>query len=57
MPSCRHCELSRKRKLRELYSYTALLNAGHPPQAHDWAIPDEPSEKEAHFLDDNDIAT
>lgn len=52
---CRTCELSRKRKLRELYNYTALLNAGHPPQAHDWLISDEPAENEARFLDENDI--
>ncbi|KAJ4300958.1 RNA polymerase II transcription elongation factor SpEAF [Kalmusia sp. IMI 367209] len=50
-----HCELSRKRKLRELYNYTALLNAGHLPQVHDWSISDEPNENEAHFLDENDI--
>ena len=52
----RNCELSRKRKLRELYSYTALLNAGHPPQVHDWAVADEPSDNEQRFLDENDIA-
>ncbi|KAF2683413.1 hypothetical protein K458DRAFT_304897 [Lentithecium fluviatile CBS 122367] len=49
------CEQSRKRKLRELYHYTALLNLGHPPQVHDWVISDEPSEHEARFLDENDI--
>jgi len=54
--ACRRCELSRKRKLRELYTYTALLNAGHLPPVHEWAIPDPPSEIEARFLDDNDIA-
>lgn len=52
----RLCEQSRKRKLRELYNYTALLNAGHPPQVHDWLIADEPSEHEARYLDENDIA-
>jgi chromatin modification-related protein VID21 len=52
----RLCEQSRKRKLRELYNYTTLLNAGHPPQAHDWLINDEPSEHEARYLDENDIA-
>jgi chromatin modification-related protein VID21 len=52
----RLCELSRKRKLRELYNYTALLNAGHLPQVHDWAISEEPSEHEARYLDENDIA-
>ena len=50
----RSCERSRKRKLRELYSYTALLNASQP-QLFDWAISDEPSENEARFLDQNDI--
>jgi chromatin modification-related protein VID21 len=48
--------LSRKRKLRELYNYTALLNAGHPPQVHDWIISDEPSELEARYLEENDVA-
>lgn len=46
---------SRKRKLRELYHYTALLNAGHPPREEDWTIRDQPDETEARFLDDNDI--
>ncbi|KAF1950404.1 hypothetical protein CC80DRAFT_482837 [Byssothecium circinans] len=51
------CELSRKRKLRELYGYTALLNQ-NPPQVHlDWAVPDEPrDDDEARFLDQNDIS-
>ena len=52
----RVCEQSRKRKLRELYNYTALLNAGQPLQLHDWVISDEPSEQEARYLDQNDIA-
>jgi hypothetical protein len=52
----RSCERSRKRKLRELYNYTALLNASHPPQLLDWVINDEPSENEARFLDQNDIS-
>jgi chromatin modification-related protein VID21 len=52
----RLCEQSRKRKLRELYNYTALLSAGHPPQVHDWVISDEPNEHEACYLDENDIA-
>ncbi|KAF2793843.1 hypothetical protein K505DRAFT_276230 [Melanomma pulvis-pyrius CBS 109.77] len=51
----RSCELSRKRKLRELYHYTTLLSAGNPPQ-HDWVLSDDPSEIEARFLDQNDIA-
>jgi hypothetical protein len=51
----RSCERSRKRKLRELYNYTALLNANHQPQLLDWVISDEPSENEARFLDQNDI--
>lgn len=54
---CRSCELSRKRKLRELYHYTALLGAASPPQVHDWVLSDDPSdEDEAHFLDQNDIS-
>jgi len=53
----RSCELSRKRKLRELYRYTALLGAASPPQAHDWVLSDDPSdEDEAYFLDQNDIS-
>ena len=51
----RYCLNSRKRKLRELYHYTALLNAGHPPREDDWIIRDQPDEQEARFLDDNDI--
>ncbi|KAF2178636.1 hypothetical protein K469DRAFT_642642 [Zopfia rhizophila CBS 207.26] len=50
-----NCELSRKRKLRELYNYTALLNASRPPQLQDWVISDEPGENERRFLDENDI--
>ncbi|KAF2474874.1 uncharacterized protein BDR25DRAFT_255374 [Lindgomyces ingoldianus] len=50
-----NCEVSRKRKLRELYNYTALLNAGRPPQWQDWAISDQPSELELRFLNQNDI--
>lgn len=51
----RNCERSRKRKLRELYHYSALLEAGH--QLHDWpSISDEPSENERLFLDANDIS-
>ena len=53
-----NCELSRKRKLRELYNYTALLNAGHPPQLQDWSwatSDDINSEDERRFLDQNDI--
>jgi chromatin modification-related protein VID21 len=53
-----NCELSRKRKLRELYNYTALLNAGHPPQLQDWSwatSDDISSEDERRFLDQNDI--
>ncbi|KAF1995179.1 hypothetical protein P154DRAFT_624181 [Amniculicola lignicola CBS 123094] len=55
-----NCELSRKRKLRELYNYTALLNAGQPPQLRDWFtggfVADEPNETEQLFLDENDMA-
>ncbi|ORY12089.1 hypothetical protein BCR34DRAFT_483131 [Clohesyomyces aquaticus] len=50
------CEQSRKRKLRELYNYTALLKAGNPPQSQDWLINEVPDESEAAFLDANDIA-
>jgi hypothetical protein len=52
----RSCERSRKRKLRELYNYTALLNANRQPQLLDWVISDEPAENEARFLDQNDIS-
>ncbi|KAF2876408.1 hypothetical protein BDV95DRAFT_484072 [Massariosphaeria phaeospora] len=51
----RNCEVSRKRKLRELYHYTALVSAARPPQLHDWPLSDEPAEHELHFLDENDI--
>jgi len=52
----RNCENSRKRKLRELYRYTALLNAGQPPQLQDWLTGDDPTdEPERRFLDENDI--
>ncbi|KAF2644141.1 hypothetical protein P280DRAFT_477560 [Massarina eburnea CBS 473.64] len=53
------CELSRKRKLRELYAYTTLVSLDPPPQVQerDWHIPDEPrDDDEARFLDANDIA-
>ncbi|KAL1595771.1 RNA polymerase II transcription elongation factor SpEAF [Paraconiothyrium brasiliense] len=49
------CAASLKRKLRELYGTTALLNAGRPLQAQDLALDDEPDENEARFLDENDI--
>ncbi|PVH97182.1 hypothetical protein DM02DRAFT_631378 [Periconia macrospinosa] len=51
-----NCEQSRKRKLRELYSYTALLNTTRLLSPRDWLIPDEPPPDEAHFLDQNDIS-
>ena len=53
----RNCLRDRKRKLRELYNYTGLLNAGHPPQVSDWswATSDDLSEDERRFLDLNDI--
>ncbi|KAF2730587.1 hypothetical protein EJ04DRAFT_38532 [Polyplosphaeria fusca] len=50
----RNCELSRKRKLSELYQYTSLVSLGYPPR--DWHSPDEPDEQERLFLDVNDIA-
>ncbi|CAI6341971.1 unnamed protein product [Periconia digitata] len=50
------CEQSRKRKLRELYSYTTLLSARRPLTPRDWALPDDPQPDEARFLDQNDIA-
>jgi chromatin modification-related protein VID21 len=53
---CRTCELSRKRKLREVYAYTALLNAAHQPKLHDLLFDAEPDENELRFLDENDIA-
>ncbi|KAF2702938.1 hypothetical protein K504DRAFT_463956 [Pleomassaria siparia CBS 279.74] len=49
-------ELSLKRKLRELYHYSALLSSNKTPQLRDWLISDVPSEHEARFLDENDIA-
>ncbi|KAF2750025.1 hypothetical protein M011DRAFT_512153 [Sporormia fimetaria CBS 119925] len=52
----RTCELSRKRKLRELYNVNALLTATHPPQLQaDLVISSEPSENERRFLESNDI--
>ncbi|OCK74067.1 hypothetical protein K432DRAFT_430241 [Lepidopterella palustris CBS 459.81] len=51
-----NCELSRKRKLRELYAYTALLNAAHPRKLHDFVFNAQPDDKELAFLDENDIA-
>ena len=54
---CRNTLLSRKRKLRELYNYTALLNAAHQPTLGDWEwTTSEPNENERRFLDENDIA-
>lgn len=56
IPLHRNCEQSRKRKLRELYAYTALLNTARPLLTRDWAIPDEPQPDEAFFLDQSDIS-
>ncbi|KAF2499856.1 hypothetical protein BU16DRAFT_524295 [Lophium mytilinum] len=54
------CELSRKRKLRELYAYTTLLSPQHRPQPaldFDFDFFDhEPNENELHYLDQNDIS-
>ncbi|OCL15310.1 hypothetical protein AOQ84DRAFT_307448 [Glonium stellatum] len=50
------CELSRKRKLRELYACAAFLNAAHQPKLHDLPFDAEPDENELRFLDENDIA-
>ncbi|KAH7132067.1 hypothetical protein B0J11DRAFT_520748 [Dendryphion nanum] len=50
-----NCELSRKRKLRELYNYSGLLTADRPPTLKDFLISDEPDENERRFLDENDI--
>jgi hypothetical protein len=50
--ACRH---SLKRKLRELYHYTALVTTGLPPEPKYCSINDEPDENEARFLDENDI--
>lgn len=44
---------SRKRKLRQLYAITTLVNAGLPPQFKE--INDQLDEEEARFLDENDI--
>ena len=51
----RNCELSRKRKLRELYTYSALLIQARPPTLKDLLFGDEPDENERRFLDDHDI--
>ena len=54
---CRTTLVSRKRKLRELYHYTALLSAAHQPTAGDWDWTSrEPSETESRYLDGNDAA-
>ncbi|KAF1974081.1 hypothetical protein BU23DRAFT_567862 [Bimuria novae-zelandiae CBS 107.79] len=46
-----HCLNSRKRKLGELFHYSALLNAGEPPRPQS----DQPDENKARFLDANDL--
>ncbi|KAL5391455.1 hypothetical protein DPSP01_001320 [Paraphaeosphaeria sporulosa] len=50
-----HCDGSLKRKLRELYRYTALIHTGLPPEVPYCHNNDEPDENEADFLDKNDI--
>jgi len=51
----RTCEVSRKRKLRELYGYTSYISRRTPKDPQ--AICGHPSSpNEAHFLDENDIA-
>ena len=42
--------------MREVYAYTALLNAAHQPKLHDLLFDAEPDENELRFLDENDIA-
>ncbi|KAF2441046.1 hypothetical protein P171DRAFT_524028 [Karstenula rhodostoma CBS 690.94] len=49
------CDGSLKRKLLELYRYTALVNTGLPPEVQYCHNNDEPDENEARFLDENDI--
>lgn len=53
--ACRHCEGSLKRKLRQLYRCTALINTGLPPEVQYYHHNDEPDENEARFLNENDI--
>lgn len=52
----RRVELSRKRKLRELYAYTALVNAPKGPRLLEVSLDAEPDLSEARFLDENNIA-
>ncbi|KAF2262541.1 hypothetical protein CC78DRAFT_545735 [Lojkania enalia] len=50
-------EVSRKRKLRELYHYTALLNFPQPTLQHkNGVFGDELDDNVVRFLDDNDMA-
>lgn len=53
--ACRTCEVSRKRKLRELYGVSTLITTGNPPQPHLW-MRDEVSDDERQFLEKNDIS-
>lgn len=55
MAVCRTCELSRKRKLRELYSVSTLISTGNPPHPHIWLC-EELSDDERQFLEKNDIS-
>ncbi|KAL5407768.1 hypothetical protein PMIN03_006956 [Paraphaeosphaeria minitans] len=50
-----HCHGSLKRKLRELYRYTALVHTGLPPEVQYCHSNDELDESEVDFLDKNDI--
>lgn len=52
---CRTCELSRKRKLRELYAVNALLSAAYAPEQFSWSLDRQPDENESRFLDATDI--
>lgn len=49
------CELSRKRKLRELYGVSTLITTGNPPQPH-LLVRDELSDDERRFLEKNDMS-
>jgi hypothetical protein len=51
----RECERARKRKLRELYHVSHLLEWAAAPQVADWADSEAPDESELRFLGENDI--
>ncbi|KAF2281049.1 uncharacterized protein EI97DRAFT_429132 [Westerdykella ornata] len=50
------CDLSRKRKLRELYCVNVLVARGLPPQPGEWSCSEEPGTPERSFLDANDVS-